>query len=156
MKQDPKIGNYWPSVYRIKNLLRSVRDTAPEKRQSRGFIIHSDRGSGKTTGLEQFVAERTLILPCEQKIMVVCPNTEICHRFEETFIENFPTLRSPVVVHFGAHQFGGRDDITEVYVEEIFLIPAPQVDYIRQHFGERFIAGVGTLERTTLINVVDW
>ena len=159
IKRDPKIGHYWPGVYRIKDMLRSVRETAPEKRNA--FVVHSERASGKTTGLEQFVAERTLILPFEEKIAVICPNNEIANRFGETFVEDFPTLRPPIILNGSSstileQNIAGQAEIVEVYIEEIFLLSPRTVDWIRAYYGSRFIAGVGTLEHTALINVVDW
>lgn len=152
-----KPGNYWPTVYSIKDNLRNALG-----RPGEANVIHSDRASGKTTGLVQFVAERTLILPYEKKILVIAPNLDIARRFEGQFRDDFPKLRVPDFVTFQretgsciAARFSGRE-YEEVYIEEVFLIRCETVEAIRLYFKYKYIAGVGTLESVASFKITRW
>jgi len=154
----PGVGNYWPTVYAIKDRLRDIqqmRVNGIATTEQMSNAIHSERATGKTTALVQFVAERTLILPYsdENKIGVVTPSQDLAHRFEEQFTENFPTLRQPLVLPFSSDHLRGNK-IAEVYAEEIFLIPYRSIREIADHF--KFIAGVGTLQSIVSLNIKQW
>jgi hypothetical protein len=145
----PGVGNYWPTVYAIKDRLRAIQE------QGGPNAVHSDRQTGKTTALIQFVAERTLILPYsdENKIAVVVPDQNFVRRFEDQFTANFPTLRQPLVFPASSDHLQGQK-IHEVYAEEIFLIPCRRIAEIAEHFN--FVAGVGTLQSIVSLNIKEW
>jgi hypothetical protein len=157
------VGNYWPTVYAIKDKLREIqqrRESGVVTTVTASNAIHSERQTGKTTALVQFVAERTLILPYsdENLIAVLTPNLDIARRFEEQFIANFPTLRCPIVSDVGKsedfeYSLQGHK-IHEVYAEEMFLIPCRRIHEIADAF--KFVAGVGTLQSIVSLNIKQW
>jgi hypothetical protein len=158
-------GEYWASVYDIKEKLREiVRYRESKADHGLGAIlpnaVNADRAQGKTTALVQFVAERTLMLGPLDKIVVLAPTEDIAYNFNRVYERNFPTLRVPIILSIGTENapaelnLRGINNIKEVYAEEMFLMDHKRVAQFKEQFG--LTAGVGTLPRPVILSIYKW
>lgn len=161
-----ELGADWETTWEIKNVLReslamwsSVGVDSRPKRALRNNCAHSDRATGKTTALVQFIAERHLVVHPDKKVGVIVPNTQVGKLFERQFKEQFPTVRLPLLFVVGDNdqqaisQVQGSE-VEEVYAEEMFMMRFRTIDMLEQ-MGV-FVCGVGTLKRPAGVRINSW
>jgi hypothetical protein len=150
-------------MYDIKDILReAMQNFYADPKAPRNNAVCSERATGKSVALVQFVAERLMTLHPAKEVGVVVPNSNIGKRFEDQFLESFPRLRRPIIApcgEIGDFEGGGYNrfrghEIAESYAEEMFLISPRIIAVLEQQYN--FVAGVGTLHRPVGIRIRLW